>query len=208
MSTAWYEDFLDRIITFISLTGQDMLETDGPFEGASCYATNVSDFVSPRNSQSRQVQAIIGFYQTLKERYNTYLTVPDPYELTSGVNKEPIGYTDTYCHIDSSGSGSVADVWKYLNIGRAYYYDGLYHYPPTGGWTTFDMEHVDNQPPGVPITPPRLNMLEWALAQYVCENILKLIGAVYNNPSSTEINYDIIIVTYLRICLWIKFSLQ
>jgi hypothetical protein len=176
MSTAWYQAFLDRIVRFIELTGQDMLETDGPYEGAACFATNFSDFVSPRNSHSRQVRTMVGFYRTLKRRFGTYLTVPDPYEFTSGINKEPIGYTDTYCHIDSGGSGTEAALWESLNIGRAYYYDGTYHYPSTSGWMTFDMEHVDNRPPGKIISPARLQMLEWALAQYLGESSSLLRG--------------------------------
>jgi hypothetical protein len=29
-------------------------------------------------------------------RYNTYLTVPDPYWMSGGTNKEPMGYTDAW----------------------------------------------------------------------------------------------------------------
>ena len=57
----------------------DMLETDGPYEGATCAVTANSGFRHANNSQVRQWNATVEFYRTLKEKYGTYLTVPDPY---------------------------------------------------------------------------------------------------------------------------------
>ena len=73
-----------------------MLETDGPYEGATCARTNSSGFAHQNNSQVAQWQATVGFYQQLKRELNTYNTVPDPYWMAGGTNKEPMGYTDEW----------------------------------------------------------------------------------------------------------------
>ena len=56
-----------------------MLETDGPYEGATCAVTNASGFSHANNSQLAQYAANVAFYRQLKRELNTFLTVPDPY---------------------------------------------------------------------------------------------------------------------------------
>jgi hypothetical protein len=51
-----------------------MLETDGPYEGATCGVTNASGFKHAANSQIQQARACQKFYAQLKKDYNTYLT--------------------------------------------------------------------------------------------------------------------------------------
>ena len=46
------------------------------------------------------------FYTKLKKDYNTYLTVPDPYWMSGGTNKEPMGYTDGWNHIPTDAAGT------------------------------------------------------------------------------------------------------
>jgi hypothetical protein len=96
-----------------------------PAEGATCGVTNSSGFAHVNNSQVGQWNATLQFYRTLKEKYNTYLTVPDPYWMSGGTNKEPMGYTDAWNHIPSDANGTK----EYLNLGRMYLYDGTYHKP-------------------------------------------------------------------------------
>eukprot|EP00966_Prymnesium_polylepis_P113988 2634696-Prymnesium_polylepis.1 len=125
----------------------DMLETDGPYEGATCGVTSKSGFVHVNNSQVRQWNATLQvrappeltrrrrtscsssrppreyglpspqFYRELKEKYNTYLTVPDPYWMSGGTNKEPMGYTDAWNHIPTTENGTLecAQSWPASN---------------------------------------------------------------------------------------------
>ena len=116
----------------------------GPYEGATCAPTNNSGFSHVNNSQVGaepltppphartaapvlaqvcrlwgqvgQWNATLQFYRTLKEKYNTYLTVPDPYWMSGGTNKEPMGYTDAWNHIPSDTNGTL----EYLTMGRMY----------------------------------------------------------------------------------------
>ena len=88
----------------------------GPYEGATCAPTNNSGFSHVNNSQVGQWNSTLQFYRTLKEKYNTYLTVPDPYWMSGGTNKEPMGYTDAWNHIPSDTNGTL----EYLTMGRMY----------------------------------------------------------------------------------------
>ena len=71
--------------------------------------------------QVGQWNATLQFYRTLKEKYNTYLTVPDPYWMSGGTNKEPMGYTDAWNHIPSDTNGTL----EYLTMGRMYLCESL-----------------------------------------------------------------------------------
>jgi len=114
----------------------DMLETDGPYEGATCGVTPNSGFAHVNNSQVVQWNATLQFYRTLKEKYNTYLTVPDPYWMSGGTNKEPMGYTDAWNnHVPVTENGTQ----EYLELGRMYLYDGTFHKPTTMGWLGFEL---------------------------------------------------------------------
>ena len=80
-----------------------------------------------------QWNATLQFYRTLKAKYNTYLTVPDPYWMSGGTNKEPMGYTDAWNRIPADAAGTL----EYLSMGRMYLYDGTYHKHTTLGWLGF-----------------------------------------------------------------------
>ena len=131
-TTDFHKQYRDAIVDFLGKTKMDMLETDvsrhdttdqrctlprvpvqqgrcgqGPYEGATCAPTNNSGFSHVNNSQVGQWNSTLQFYRTLKEKYNTYLTVPDPYWMSGGTNKEPMGYTDAWNHIPSDTNGTL-----------------------------------------------------------------------------------------------------
>ena len=61
-----------------------MLETDGPYEGATRGVTNASGFKHAANSQIQQARACQKFYAQLKKDYNTYLTGTKTHRLCDG----------------------------------------------------------------------------------------------------------------------------
>jgi hypothetical protein len=129
-------------------------QTDHQYEGATCAVTSKSRFAHQNNSQLVQALACQRFYRQLKADYNTYLTVPDPYWMSGGTNKEPMGYTDAW--------NRVASVDEYLTLGRMYLYDGTFHKPTTMGWLGFELSRTQ------PIDEPKfLPTLELAAASYL-----------------------------------------
>jgi hypothetical protein len=156
-STAFHRRYREAIIAFLRKTNMDMLETDGPFEGATCAVTNHSGFKHVNNSQVQQWNATLEFYRTLKRTMNTYLTVPDPYWMSGGTNKEPMGYTDAWNHIPTDTAGTL----EYLTMGRMYLYDGTYHKPTTMGWLAFELSRTPSP------MDAHLDTLEMAAASYL-----------------------------------------
>jgi hypothetical protein len=154
-STAFHRRYRDNIVDFLRRTGMSMLETDGPYEGATCAVTGASGFLHANNSQLTQYTANVAFYRQLKRELNTFLTVPDPYWNSGGTNREPAGYTDAWNRqIPQTERGTL----EYLQTARMYLYDSTLFKPTTEGWLGFEMSR----------TPPpldqHLSTLEEALA--------------------------------------------
>ena len=68
-TTEFHRKYRDAIVAFLGETKMDMLETDGPYEGATCAPTNNSGFTHTNNSQVGQWNATVEFYRTLKAKY-------------------------------------------------------------------------------------------------------------------------------------------
>ena len=151
-ATEGHRTYREALVWFVNATGIDLLETDGPYEGSPCAAVSHEYHRGLHDSQPAQDMLTQDFYRSLKVK-DVYFTVPDPYWLSAGTNKEPIGYTDRW-------TNSGFDKWERLDIGRMYAYDGTTHYPPTMGWMVFNYEDY---------SPLNDNALyyEKALAQYL-----------------------------------------
>ena len=156
-ATEGHRQYRESLIAFINATGIDMLETDGPYEGSPCNAVSHEYHRGLHDSQAAQDMLTQDFYRSLKVR-DIYFTVPDPYWLSAGTNKEPIGYTDRW-------TGSSYNKWERLDIGRMYAYDGTVHYPPTMGWMVFNYENY------YPLNDNAI-YYEKALAQYLGNGIV------------------------------------
>jgi len=68
---------MENIRNFIRQTGIDALETDCPYEGSWCDATN-HDHHGLNDSQVMQWEVDTQFYQSLRDEFNLFLNVPDP----------------------------------------------------------------------------------------------------------------------------------
>ena len=85
-STAFHSTYRANILNFLRATTMDLLETDGPYEGATCAQTNQSGFAHVNNSQLAQYRATVDFYRTLKRELNTFKT---PCPTLTGVAAAP-----------------------------------------------------------------------------------------------------------------------
>ena len=138
-STAFHQRYRDNIVSFLKRTGMSMLETDGPYEGATCAVTNASGYIHANNSQLTQYAATVAFYRQLKREFNTFLTVPDPYWNSGGTNREPAGYTDAWnLKIPQTEQGTI----EYIQTARMYLYDSTLYKPTTEGWLGFEMSRT------------------------------------------------------------------
>ena len=173
-ATEGHRQYRDRLIAFVEATGIDILETDGPYEAVPCDSTTHAYHRNRWDSQAAQTFFTQDFYRSLKVR-DVYFTVPDPYWLSAGTNKEPMGYTDKW-------TSSGYDKHERLAIGRMYSYDGSTHYPPTMSWMVFNYEDYN------PLNSSQ-QYYELALAQYLGNGIVTCFrGAnLYDTPQTLAI---------------------
>jgi hypothetical protein len=82
-ASGWYDYLLDKFLTFMNKTGLSMVETDGPYSGYTCYATNHSHHRDWRDSVYRQNKLQGAFYKQLRQRA-VYVNQPDNYFYQGG----------------------------------------------------------------------------------------------------------------------------
>ena len=169
-STAFHASYRAKVAAFLAYTTQELLETDGPYEGATCAVTPNSGFAHVNNSQHAQWAATAAFYRQLKATLNTYLNVPDPYYSSGGTNRQPMGYTDAWNrNLPHTPEGNA----EHLRLGRKFLSDGTEHLPTTAGWMDFEFER----------TPPPMDthteLLEEMFASYLGQGNIAMVRGPY-----------------------------
>ncbi len=100
-----------------------MLETDGPYGGYACAATNHSHHVELLDSIYWQNYLQGKFYMDLKEM-NVFINQPD-YYFYQGGNKVGMGYNENQYSLPR---------WEDITVSRQGMYDDTYNLLPTQGW--------------------------------------------------------------------------
>ena len=100
-----------------------MLETDGPYGGGPCGATNHAHHLGLADSVYRQQQLQAAFFAEMRGR-NVYVNQPDSYFFEGG-SRSGMGYDEQQYSLPR---------WRDLSISRAGMYDDLYARLPTQGW--------------------------------------------------------------------------
>lgn len=82
-ASGWYDDLLNHLLMFFNKTGMTMIETDGPYGGYSCSATNHSHHTGYQDSIYWQQKLQGEFYSILQER-GIYTNQPDRFFYQGG----------------------------------------------------------------------------------------------------------------------------
>ena len=129
MGSTWGSNYIRKLKNFITATGVDHLDHDGPYPGDICASTTHPGHYGQADSQWQQWKISAEFYAWCRAR-GVHLSVPDVYLLT-GAAKMLIGY--------------VEDNWglpreQQILLGRKYIYDGTSLRTPSMGWTFVPLE--------------------------------------------------------------------
>jgi len=119
----WGLNYLANIKKFISYTGFDIFENDGPYVGDVCASTTHPGHKGLGDSQWEQIALQKELYHWCKEQ-GVYVNAPDWYFL-DGSNKIAIGYRE----VNFSLSREQQKVLNRQNI-----YDGTWEKTPTMSW--------------------------------------------------------------------------
>lgn len=123
LGSQWGIAYLKKLKTFITKTGFDILENDGPYPGDICASTTHPGHEGMLDSQWKQWWDEISFYRWLREK-GVYLNAPDWYYL-NGSSKTGMGYRETNWSLPRA---------QQVIIERQNIYDGTWQKTPSMGW--------------------------------------------------------------------------
>lgn len=119
----WGRNYYRKLTNFITQTGLDLLEHDGPYPGDICASTNHPGHRGLEDSQWANWEMNAGLYRWCRE-HGVYVNQPDYYFLAGG-NKTAMGYREDNFSLPRE---------RQLIHSRQNIYDGTWSKPQTAGW--------------------------------------------------------------------------
>lgn len=123
MGSKWGLAYLAKLKYFMSQTGFDIFENDGPYPGDVCASTKHPGHKGLADSQWKQMELQKGLYHWCSE-HGIYVNAPDWYFM-DGTNKIALGYREVNFSLPR-------DQQKILN--RQNIYDGTWEKTPSMSW--------------------------------------------------------------------------
>jgi hypothetical protein len=123
LGSRWGQEWLFKIRHFLSSTGFDMFENDGPYPGDVCASTVHPGHVGLGDSQWKQMDAMKSLYHWCAEN-GIYVNAPDWYFL-DGTNKIALGYREVNFSLPRD---------QQVVLNRQNIYDGTWDKSPSMGW--------------------------------------------------------------------------
>jgi hypothetical protein len=123
LGSKWGLAYLDKLKNFISKTGFDIFENDGPYPGDVCASTTHPGHKNLDDSQWRQMELQKGLYHWCNE-HGVYVNAPDWYFL-DGTNKIALGYREVNFSLPRD---------QQMILNRQNIFDGTWEKTPAMGW--------------------------------------------------------------------------
>lgn len=181
LGSYWGLGYLKKLRRFMSYTGFDIFENDGPYPGDLCASTKHPGHKGLGDSQWRQMELAKGLYRWCNER-GIYVNAPDWYFL-SGTNKIALGYRETNFSLPREEQ-------KILN--RQNIYDGLWEKTPAMSWGFVPLTRYQGGGPEAILEPlsDHLKDYEQLMMQYYGAGV----QACYRGPRlyDTEVTKEVV----------------
>ncbi len=123
LGSKWGLAYLDKLKYFMSNTGFDLFENDGPYPGDVCASTTHPGHKGLDDSQWKQMELQKGLYRWCNE-HGIYVNAPDWYFL-DGTNKIALGYREVNFSLPRE---------QQMILNRQNIYDGLWEKTPSMSW--------------------------------------------------------------------------
>ncbi|MBS1668824.1 MAG: alpha-galactosidase [Bacteroidetes bacterium] len=157
LGSKWGLAYLAKLKYFISQTGFDIFENDGPYPGDVCASTTHPGHKDLGDSQWKQMELQKEMYHWCSA-HGVYVNAPDWYFL-DGSNKTGIGYREVNFSLPREDQ-------KILN--RQNIYDGLWEKAPSMGWGFVPLTKYQGGGPEAVLEPlsEHLNDYKQLMVQY------------------------------------------
>ncbi|HEY0868607.1 MAG TPA: hypothetical protein VGE01_14580, partial [Fimbriimonas sp.] len=169
LGSEWGRSYFEKVRTFLSETGFDLLEHDGSYPGDTCASTSHPGHRGLEDSQWTQYQTIADFYRWCRSR-GIYLNVPDNYFLV-GSNKTGMGYRET--------NWSLPREQQHIHA-RQNLYDGTWEKTPSMGWMMVPLVEYQGGGPEATIEPLREHLDDYGM--HLANNFGYGAQACYRGP--------------------------
>ncbi|WP_202552328.1 alpha-galactosidase [Ginsengibacter hankyongi] len=169
LGSKWGLEYLQKLKTFITKTGFNVLENDGPYPGDICASTTHPGHDGLKDSQWKQWYLESSFYQWLRKK-DVYLNAPDWYFL-NGSNKTGVGYREDNWSLPRE---------RQIILGRQNIYDGTWDKAPGMSWTFVPLTQYHGGGDAATIEPLH-NHLD-AYQAHLAQNFGSGIQACYRGP--------------------------
>ncbi|WP_343747046.1 alpha-galactosidase [Chitinophaga sp.] len=123
LGSKWGLGYLDKLKHFITATGFDIFENDGPYPGDVCASATHPGHSGKDDSQWKQMQLQKGLYHFLNAK-GVYINAPDWYFM-DGTNKIGLGYREVNFSLPRE---------EQLILNRQNIFDGTWEKTPSMSW--------------------------------------------------------------------------
>lgn len=189
MGSWWGMGYLQKLKTFISETGFDIFENDGPYPGDVCASTTHPGHTGLADSQWKQMELQKSLYHWCNEN-GVYVNAPDWYFL-DGTHKIAIGYREVNFSLPRE---------QQMILNRQNIFDGTWDQTPSMGWGFVPLTKYQGGGPEAVLEPlsEHLKAYEQLMIQYYGAGV----QACYRGPRLYDTEETKQMVT--RVISWYK----
>jgi hypothetical protein len=157
MGSKWGLNYIERLKYFMSTTGFDLFENDGPYPGDVCASTVHPGHKGLDDSQWRQMELQKGLYRWCNEN-GIYVNAPDWYFL-DGTHKIAVGYREVNFSLSRE---------QQMILNRQNIHDGTKEKLPSMGWGFVPLTRYQGGGPEAVLEPlnEHLKEYEQLMVQY------------------------------------------
>jgi len=150
LGSKWGLAYIAKLKYFISNTGFDIFENDGPYPGDVCASTTHPGHKGLDDSQWKQMELQKGLYHWCSEN-GIYVNAPDWYFL-DGTNKIGIGYREVNFSLPRE---------QQMVLNRQNIYDGLWEKTPSMSWGFVPLTRYQGGGPEAVLEPLRDHLKDY-----------------------------------------------
>ncbi len=169
LGSEFVDGYFKHLYDFMEFVGQDIIETDGPYHGYPCAATQHKYHRGRDDSVRVQWEMMAKFFHGCRQR-GIFVNAPDDY-FHQGATKTGMGYREE--------NWSLPRDYQVV-IGRQNIYDGTWHKLPSMGWMMTPLVEYHGGGPAATLEPLKDHLA--AYGAHLAQNFGSGVQSCYRGP--------------------------